>query len=120
MPRLFRLRVFYPLCILCICVSCDQPLAPEPTPQWLTGLIRNFEVQPVSNPPVSITRYEYQSEVVYFVPSRCCDVWSDLYRADGTTLCHPDGGLTENGDGRCRDFFSQRKNAQVIWQDPRR
>jgi hypothetical protein len=114
--------VFGPLSILCfLWVSCDEksPVAPEPTPEWLTALIRNFEMQPVANPPVSITRYEYKSEVVYLVSPRCCDNWSDLYRADGTTLCHPDGGLTGNGDGRCPDFLIERKNAQIIWQDPR-
>lgn len=94
-------------------------MAPERTPAWLAGLIRTFELQPVANPPVSITRYEFKGEVVYFVPQRCCDVRSDLYRADGTTLCQPDGGLTGNGDGRCADFFTERRNAQVIWQDPR-
>ena len=121
-PRPLRLCVFGPLSILCIlCASCDEktPVAPEPTPQWLTTLIRNFEMQPVANPPVAITRYEYKGEKVYFVPPRCCDIWSDLYRADGTTLCHPDGGLSGNGDGRCPDFFTERKNAQIIWQDPR-
>jgi hypothetical protein len=120
--RSFRLCVFGPLCVLCIlCASCDEktPVAPEPTPEWLTTLIRNFETQPVANPPVAITRYEYKSDLVYFVPPRCCDTWSDLYRADGTTLCHPDGGLTGDGDGRCRDFFSERKNPQIVWQDPR-
>jgi Domain of unknown function (DUF6970) len=118
-PRRFR---FCRFCILCLlCVSCDEnaPLAPEPAPEWLTALIRNIEMQPVANPPVSITRYEYKSDVVYFVPPRCCDIWSDLYRADGTTLCHPDGGLTGNGDGRCPDFVTERKNAQIIWRDPR-
>jgi hypothetical protein len=119
--RLFRPSMVCPLCILSIlCVSCAEksPVAPEPQQEWLTALIRNFEMQPVANPPVSITRYEYKSETVYFVPPRCCDIWSDLYRADGTTLCHPNGGLA-NGDGRCPDFFTERKNAQIIWRDPR-
>ena len=122
-PRLFRLPAFCPLCVLCmLCISCDAktPIEPESTPEWLTALIRDFEMRPVANSPASITRYEYEREVVYFVPPRCCDIWSDLYRADGTTLCHPDGGLTGNGDGRCRDFLTKRKNAQIIWQDPRR
>jgi hypothetical protein len=117
--RPFRTRVFGILCILCLSCGGQTPVAPESTREWLTALIRNFEKQPVANPPVSITRYEYKSEVVYFVPPRCCDIWSDLYRADGTTLCHPTGGLTGNGDGRCPDFLAERKNPQVIWQDPR-
>ena len=121
-PR--SLRPFSPgtLWILCaLSPSCGgtSPVAPEPTQTWLPALIRTFEQQPVANPPASVTRYEYKGEIVYFVPPRCCDVWSDLYRADGTTLCHPNGGLTGNGDGRCPDFFAARKNEHVIWQDPR-
>jgi hypothetical protein len=121
-PRRFGFCVCCPFWILCIlCASCAEktPVAPEPTQEWLKALILNFEMQPVANPPVSITRYEYQSEVVYFVPPRCCDIWSDLYRADGRTLCHPNGGLTGRGDERCPDFLTERKNAKIIWQDPR-
>jgi uncharacterized protein DUF6970 len=115
----FRLCVFAPLCALCLSCDGNTPVAPEPAQAWLPALIRDFEMQPVANPPVSITRYEYKSDVVYFVPPRCCDIWSDLYRADGTTLCHPNGGLTGNGDERCPDFFAEGKNPQIIWQDPR-
>jgi hypothetical protein len=121
-PRSFRPLAIYSLCILSILsVSCDKanPIAPTTTQEWVKVLIGNFETQPVANPPLSIASYEYKGEVVYFVPQRCCDTWSDLYRADGTTLCHPDGGLTGSGDGRCPDFFVERKSAQIIWQDPR-
>jgi|SRR6266540_2384183 len=120
-PRRFLL----PAAVLCfvsiLFVSCGDksPVAPDQMPEWLTALIHTFETQPVADPPLSITRYEYKDEVVYFVPPRCCDVWSDLYRADGSSLCHPNGGTTGAGDGRCADFFSERKNAQIIWQDPR-
>jgi hypothetical protein len=85
----------------------------------LTALIRTFELDPVASPPLSITRYEYKGEVVYFVPPRCCDIWSDVYRADGSILCHANGGATGGGDGGCPDFLSERKKGQIIWQDPR-
>jgi hypothetical protein len=117
--RLFRLCVLCLLCLLCVSCGHEAPVAPEPTQEWLTALIRNIEMQPVANPPISITRYDYKRTVVYYVPPRCCDTMSDLYRADGTMLCHPDGGLTGNGDGRCPDFFTERNNPQIIWQDPR-
>ena len=86
----------------------------------MTALIRTFEREPVTSPPILITRYEYKGEVVYFVPPRCCDIWSDVYRADGSILCHANGGITGGGDGRCPDFLSERKSGQIIWQDPRR
>ena len=54
-----------------------------------------------------------------FVPPRCCDIGSDVYRADGSMLCHANGGMTGGGDGRCPDFLSERTTGQIIWQDPR-
>jgi hypothetical protein len=94
-------------------------VAPARHPDWLTSLIRQLEAQPVANPPAFIARYEYRGEIVYYLPARCCDIWSTLYHADGTIVCHPDGGLTGRGDGRCPTFLAERANEQIIWRDSR-
>ena len=86
-------------------------------PAWVDQLIKQFENDPVGNPPLSIWRYEYNGQNVYFVPAHCCDIPSVVYDASGTVLCSPDGGITGGGDGRCSDFFDQRTNEQLIWQD---
>jgi hypothetical protein len=44
---------------------------------------------------------------------------SVVYRSDGAVMCQPDGGLAGNGDGRCPDFFVERRNERIIWRDPR-
>jgi hypothetical protein len=88
-------------------------------PKWVDQLIRQFESDPVGNPPLSIWRYEYNDQVVYYVPPHCCDIPGFLYDADGNVLCNPDGGIKGDGDGRCLDFISKRTNEQLIWQDPR-
>jgi hypothetical protein len=88
-------------------------------PTWVNRLIKQFENEPVGNPPLSIWRYEYNGQVVYFVPAHCCDISSILYDLDGNVLCAPDGGIKGDEDGRCTDFFSQRTNEQLIWKDPR-
>lgn len=122
-PRRFLLLLLADVlcCLSVLFVSCTNksPVAPDQAPAWLTALIRAFERDPVASPALSITRYEYKGEVVYFVPPRCCDIWSDVYRADGSILCHANGGITGGGDGRCPDFLSERTTAQIIWQDPR-
>ena len=92
--------------------------SPE-TPGWLTDLIRSLENEPVANPPASITQYEYKGQTVYFVPQRCCDIFSDLYDAQGIIIGHPDGGIAGQGDGRVPDFFQERTGGEVIWQDSR-
>ncbi|MEE9248961.1 MAG: hypothetical protein V3U79_09725 [Dehalococcoidia bacterium] len=93
-----------------------------PTPgisEWLTDLIQGLENEPVANPPVSITQYEYRGQIVYFAPQRCCDIFSDLYDADGNIIGHPDGGVTGQGDGRVPDFLEERSNGRIIWEDRR-
>jgi hypothetical protein len=111
------------LVIVVLSAGCSShPVAPEAItpPAWLTTLIRQLETQPVANPPAFIARYEYKGDSVYFVPQRCCDVMSVVYRSDGVVMCHADGGIAGSGDGRCPDFFAERRNERVIWSDPRR
>lgn len=88
-------------------------------PQWVTDLARTLQSKAVQNPPLAIWRYEYNAETVYYVPPRCCDIFSDLYSSTGNMFCHPDGGITGRGDGRCSDFFERRKAEKQIWHDPR-
>jgi len=95
-----------------------NPIAPD-SPAWLTALIRESEEQPVANPPAFIARSDYTGQSVYFLPQRCCDIMSVLYREDGSIACHPDGGLKGTGDGQCADFFRERRNEQIIWRDAR-
>jgi|SRR6266542_3597765 len=96
-----------------------RPVSTKPLPDWLTTLIQDLESQPVANPPAFIAQYEYRGQVVYYLPARCCDIPSKLYSAVGTIVCHPDGGFTGTGDGRCADFVVERKNEKVLWRDPR-
>ena len=106
-----------------ISVGCaTNPVAPNSVnsmPAWLTALTHEVEAQPLANPPAFIASYDYKGESVYFLPQRCCDIMSVLYRADGSVMCHPDGGFTGTGDGRCADFLVERKNERTIWRDGR-
>ena len=88
-------------------------------PQWLADLISKLENEPVANPPLSITQFDYQDQTVYFVPQRCCNIFSDLYDADGNIIGHPDGGIAGQGDGRVPDFFEERRNERLLWEDQR-
>lgn len=116
MKRLLPLATALSLAIGC---TSSKLVSPTPTPQWLSSLIANIQAAPVANPPVVISRYVFQGDTVYFLPARCCDVPSTLYRADGSIVCHPDGGLTGKGDGKCPTFFAERKDEKIIWTDPR-
>jgi len=97
----------------------ERTAGSEARPAWLTALIEDLEAEPVANPPALIARYEYQGRTVYYLPPRCCDIPSNVYDDGGAILCHADGGIGGDGDGRCPDFFSARKNGAVIWRDTR-
>ena len=96
-------------------VSTAPPLLP-----WQATLVRKLENEPVANPPASLIHYGYKGQVVYYVPPRCCDIFSDLYDASGNIIGHPDGGITGQGDGRVPDFLVEGDNERIVWQDQRR
>ena len=101
--------------------SSSSPSEPSGAiPSWLQALIAQIEREPVTNPPSAIFRYRYRGSTVYFRPERCCDLPSEVYSEAGELLCHPSGGITGRGDGRCPDFFGARSDERLIWQDPRR
>ncbi len=110
------LLVFF---ILALSLAACSPGAQNGNPAWVDKLIKQFEKNPVGNPPLSVWRYEYNGQTVYFVPAHCCDIASVVYDASGNLLCSPDGGLTGQGDGKCSNFFTERANEQLIWQDSR-
>lgn len=67
----------------------------------------------------SVWRCIYKNQIVYYLPPRCCDIPSVLYNEPGNIICSPDGGFTGRGDGRCQDFFEERKNCEAIGKDTR-
>ena len=89
------------------------------TPPWLAALIDQFKASPVGSPPQSVWRYDYHGQVVFYTPAQCCDQFSILYDINGNILCAPDGGFAGGGDGKCRDFFQERKNGVLVWRDTR-
>lgn len=95
--------------------SCD----PEQLPTCIETLISQIEGEPVTNPPSSLTLYEYGGKCVYYLPPVCCDQYSQLYDDQCNVLCAPDGGLTGQGDGKCPDFFTNAVKIKLVWQDPR-
>lgn len=88
-------------------------------PQWIEDVIKLFRSDPVGHPPQSIWRYTYKDQTVYFIPSQGGDTTSSLYDVDGNQICSPNGGFVNLGDGRCPDFFTERKDEFLIWKDRR-
>jgi hypothetical protein len=89
-------------------------------PGFINKKIAEFLKEEPKNPPVTITQYDYKGKKVYYISSYCCDFPSQLYDEEGNLICEPDGGITGRGDGKCTDFFTERKNELLIWKDTRK
>lgn len=99
--------------------GCGDPSILEENPNWVYETVSKFKAEPVGNPPQSIWRYEYKGQAVYYIPAQCCDQFSALFDKNGKAICAPDGGFSGRGDGRCPDFFAERKNEKLVWKDTR-
>lgn len=95
----------------------DQAKA-DRIPKWLMKLIREFEVGRPEDRPERIIRYKYGNEFVYLLEAGCCDQFSRVYDTNGKLICST-GGITGRGDGKCPDFFSERKDEKLIWEAKR-
>ena len=94
----------------------EGPLLSRDIPDWLDQIIKEFESGAAGAPPDFMGRYEYRGETVYYVAPRCCDIFSDLYDADGNLIAHPDGGITGQGDGRAPGFRPVKSVETTIWE----
>lgn len=109
------------LSVLVIWAGCEKPQNPLPsTPLCIQQKIKAMQSEPVRNPPASIWQYEYQGQLVYYIPPPCCDFYSQLFDSECNLICAPDGGITGKGDGKCPDFSKLAKNPKLIWEDKRK
>jgi hypothetical protein len=97
----------------------DMRLDSTARPQWLQTRIQSILATRKRNPIIRIARYQFEGETVYYESAPCCDQQSILYDVKGKIICHPEGGITGKGDGKCSSFQKRRTNEQLVWQDPR-
>lgn len=116
------------LFLLAACNKPDEKATPLPAvhsdaaagmPGCLQQKINAILTEPVRNPPARILRFSYNGDTVFYIPSYCCDHFSELYDGECNLICHPDGGLAGNGDGQCPTFWTTATDSVEIWRDPR-
>jgi hypothetical protein len=89
-------------------------------PEWVKLRIRQHQQEPVGTPPREIWKARYAGQVVYYEPPQQFDQMGSLFDERGKLLCHPDGGITGRGDGRCPGFVKDPGNhLALIWRDQR-
>jgi hypothetical protein len=98
-------------------ITCLRDAEPnKPCIEYVIDQIKNEEVR---TPPAKVYEYTYLGNKVYFIPQFCCDFPSVLLDENCNLICNPDGGFTGGGDGNCSNFFKERKNEKIIWEDDR-
>ncbi len=84
-------------------------------PRWVNETITLAKKNP-STMPVTIARYLYRNQTVYYISPMVIDGFSQLFDTKHTLLCSPEGGLTGKGDGQCTDFFQDAKNKVILFK----
>ena len=106
--------------ILCGVSGCQPSLTlPEGLPSCMRTRMGQILDDAPWEPAARIYEVTYHHQKVFFIPSHCCDIPSELYTTDCQIICFPDGGLNGQGDGKCMDFAFQLDQAKLIWQDNR-
>ena len=100
--------------------SCSSLTAQQETSICILEKIATFKEQPVSSPPIGVYQYSYNGNLVYYISAPCCDQYTTLYDENCSIICHPSGGITGKGDGKCPDFFEKRTDEKIIWHDDRK
>ena len=110
------------ICLLLVIstYACSSTTNHHANSKCIQTKIAAFQEEPLANPPIEIYQYSYYEEVVYFVSAPCCDMYNTLYDENCNIICYPSGGITGEGDGRCKDFFETRSNEKLIWKDDRK
>jgi hypothetical protein len=111
--------VYFLLVLFFTLPSCKKNDIPKDTPTCILNEIEKIKSELVRNPPASVWRYDYNGQIVFYIPPRCCDIPSQLLDSDCKQICSPDGGFSGLGDGRCTDFSKTKTNQTLIWQDNR-
>jgi hypothetical protein len=106
--------------ILVFSQQCGKEEFPEGTPDCVREKIAEISKEPVWNPPGKVYSYFYNGQKVYFIPQRCCDIPSQLYDENCNIVCAPDGGFSGSGEGKCQDFFANRTDEKLVWEDDRK
>jgi len=112
--KTYRTFIFLFIAFTVFISFCSNPSEPKDKPVWLNTFLHKMEQE--HNYPVEIWKYDWNGKTVYYSIADCCDQFNHLLDEDGKVICSPNGGYTGNGDGKCPDFWNEKKNGKLIWK----
>ncbi|MEP6948998.1 MAG: hypothetical protein ABI863_06980 [Ginsengibacter sp.] len=102
--------------VLLACSANKKAQVIKELPECLATKIKAMTSDPGQGSPLSVTRYIYRQQTVYYMVSPCCDKFNIVYDSVCNILGRPDGGFTGRGDGKMTDFKKEATNEKVIWK----
>ncbi len=99
--------------------TCNNKNNSSAIPRCIQMKIETLQKAPVQNPAAIVISYIYNGSEVYHFNAPCCDQFSLLYDENCALICHPEGGITGNGDGKCSDFLASSTDRKILWKDSR-
>ena len=89
-------------------------------PVCIQAKIDSIKKLPRFNPPAEVTEYLYNEKRVFIFTSDCCDFFNAVYGENCEYVCAPSGGITGQGDFKCKDFTKNAKLVKLVWKDERK
>jgi hypothetical protein len=84
-------------------------------PAWLAARVADYDAQPARSAPAAVFELSYRGATAYLVTAACCDQFNPLYDARGVLICHPSGGFTGRGDGKCPAPLAPDAARREVW-----
>ena len=85
-------------------------------PVWLRIRLADYDAQAGSAAPRAVFEVPHGGGVAYYVLAGCCDQLDPLVDANGVLLCHPSGGYTGRGDGKCPGALPPAAQRREVWR----
>ncbi len=103
-------------CYLMACSTNKITRSIKEMPSCLEAKIEMMKSDPAEGEPLSISKYNYKAQAVYYMVSPCCDKYNIVYDSVCNILGYPDGGYTGKGDGKMSGFLKEATNKKIIWE----
>jgi len=97
-----------------------EPANTGKTPVCIQAKIDSIKKLPRFNPPAEVTEYLYNEKRVFLFTSDCCDFFNAVYGENCEYVCAPSGGISGQGDFKCKDFTKNAKLVKLVWKDERK
>ena len=112
MKKSFKVHI---LLLSVLFVSCAEKKKLPTIPPCISERIEKYGNENNPGQP-QVFQYNYNGKKVFYIPSFMPDAFSDVLDSACNIICHPDGGITGKGDGKCNDFYQSRKDEKLIWK----